>query len=194
MNSKQALRQQLRQARRALNLRQQDEAAYAVMKHLRNQLWFRKAKRLGFYLAADGELSPHYLLDLAQGLNKDCFLPVLHPLRPGHLHFASVSPGQTLRANRFGIPEPQLNKSRVVKPAQLEVVFLPLVGFDRQGNRLGMGGGFYDRSFAFMQQTASALPRLVGLAHSCQEVEHLENNRWDIPLQAIATDREWIEI
>src|SRR5690606_40461575 len=65
---------------------------------------------------------------------------------------------------------------------------LPLVAFDARGNRLGMGGGFYDRTFARAPRARTLRPRLVGLAHHFQQVASLPAEPWDIPLDAIATD------
>jgi 5-formyltetrahydrofolate cyclo-ligase len=65
---------------------------------------------------------------------------------------------------------------------------MPLVGFDKAGNRLGMGGGFYDRSFAFKQKRHSCQPKLIGLAHSIQQVDNLSVQGWDIPVDNIVTE------
>ena len=79
----------------------------------------------------------------------------------------------------------------VSKAKYVNVVFLPLVGFDRSGNRIGMGGGFYDRTLA-NSTLQNRHPLLVGLAHSCQQMDPIEHQTWDIPLQKIATDQEII--
>lgn len=90
--------------------------------------------------------------------------------------------------NRFGIPEPRRSQRRL-PPWLLQLVLMPLVGFDKRGGRLGMGGGFYDTTFAFKHQKMGARPTLIGLAHACQEVESLPLAHWDVPLNAIATDK-----
>lgn len=96
--------------------------------------------------------------------------------------------------NRFGIPEPQQGPAHKLPTHLLDVVLMPLVGFDRAGSRLGMGGGFYDTTFAFKQQNPKGKPLLIGLAHSCQEVDSLQADNWDIPLGAIATEKEVLPI
>ena len=102
-------------------------------------------------------------------------------------------PGLTkLVYNRFGIPEPQFDKRQCIKASLLNLVFLPLVGFDRKGNRIGMGKGYYDKTFSSEIHCFHA-PKLVGLAHSIQETGILPNS-WDIPLDAIFTEREKIPI
>lgn len=122
---------------------------------------------------------------LAWARGKRTFLPCLRSDRS--LAFVEYRRGTPLRANRFGIPEPYGSKSISLK--QLDVVCVPLVGFDRAGGRLGMGGGFYDRTFA---RRGFHQPKLIGLAHSIQESTGLPRDAWDIALSGVVTEREWI--
>lgn len=191
-NTRQQLRQKLRHARRQLSPKQQQIAAAQLKSVLSRQLFVRRARRLAFYLPADGEISPLPLQSFCQASNKQCFLPVLHPFREGQLHFARYTRGNRLVTNHFGIPEPDIKHNSICQPWALDIVFLPLVGFDQSGNRLGMGGGFYDRSFAFKQRdklNSSHRPLLIGLAHSLQEVDALSSEHWDVPLFGIATEK-----
>ncbi len=152
-------------------------------------LW--RARRIALYLPRDGELDPGPLGQLLLQRQCQLFLPVIDPLRGGGrlLRFARWQPGHsTLQPNRFRIPEPMGRRT----PAwSLDLVLLPLVAFDRHGNRLGMGGGFYDRSFADRKQRPRR-PLLVGLAHACQELPDLPAAPHDVPLDAIVTDQECI--
>jgi 5-formyltetrahydrofolate cyclo-ligase len=109
----------------------------------------------------------------------------------GTLLFARYHTGQTLIRNRYGIGEP-VKSGRLRKGWSVNTVLLPLVGFDRCGGRLGMGGGYYDRSFRRLATTGTGAPRLVGLAHRVQEVSLLPRERWDLDLSAVATDGEFI--
>ena len=111
------------------------------------------------------------------------YLPVLHPVHPGKLVFSPYFDGVELTANRFGIPEPQLDVRKVVPVSDIDVVFTPLVAFDDAGHRLGMGGGFYDRSLASYQGL------VVGLAHDCQQHPALPVASWDKPLSLIVTPK-----
>ena len=94
--------------------------------------------------------------------------------------------------NRFGIPEPDLSADSLLAPAEMALVVVPLLGFTRSGQRLGMGGGFYDRTFAFRRERA-APPWLVGAAYSFQELEQLKTEAWDVPMDAVVTEKELIE-
>ncbi len=131
----------------------------------------------------DGEISPLPLMDKLLEQGKQIYLPVLHPFSKGHLLFLKYDKNykKSLRSNRFGIIEPQLGVRKVLPLSELDIIFSPLVACDKKGNRLGMGGGFYDRTFA------QAPPNLIsiGLAHQCQQVEKLPVESWDMPLDYI---------
>jgi len=123
-------------------------------------------------------------------MNKQCYLPVLDPLGSNRLWFAPLSPGVSLRPNRFGIPEPQVSARHFVSARHLDLLLLPLVAFDPAGNRLGMGGGFYDRSLAYLKRRQRWVrPLLYGVAHQFQCVASLQQASWDIPLHGIVTDQ-----
>jgi 5-formyltetrahydrofolate cyclo-ligase len=132
------------------------------------------------YLAADGEIGTAGLEKLARNQGKALYLPVIH--EDDSLGFALWEPDSELFPNRYGIPEPP-STATVCKPANLDLIFLPLVGWDRPGGRLGMGGGFYDRS---LEKVTG--PTLVGLAHSCQEIAQVPQEEWDVRLDYVATE------
>lgn len=194
LNSRQDLRQQLRARRRALNPSQQAQASAWVLRNLSKLPQFLRAQHLAVYMANDGELDPQVIATQLWKMGKHCYLPVLRPDRDRQLWFVEIRPDTVLVPNRFGIPEPDHRIHRKLPAHLLDMVLMPLVGFDRTGARLGMGGGFYDRTFAFKQQRPKGKPYLVGLAHACQEVDSLASATWDIPLFAIATDSEVIKV
>ncbi|OUS18210.1 5-formyltetrahydrofolate cyclo-ligase [Gammaproteobacteria bacterium 50_400_T64] len=191
-------RSTLRQRRRALSARQQQIAATDISQCLNQLKRFQHAQRIAYYLANDGEISPQLAINQAEKHGQQTYLPVLHPLKYNRLYFTSPRNQPKLRLNRFGILEPQLGINTVAPVWTLDIILLPLVGFDRGGNRMGMGGGFYDRTLAQfnVNQGNKGLkrPLLIGLAHHCQEVEQLQVQSWDIPLDIIATDKELIRI
>jgi len=105
------------------------------------------------------------------------------------MHFAKYSNGQTLSKNRFGIPEPSRKVSGALPTFLLSTVLVPLVAFDLEGNRLGMGGGFYDRLFD--RKRVKRKPRLIGIAYEFQRVSHLPTESWDIPLDGVITEKSF---
>lgn len=188
-DSKQLLRASMREGRRALSVSQQRRASEHLASVVQRALFFHKSRRLAFYLPNDGEIDPSTLLAAAHALGKHIYLPVLHPVIDRGLSFVRWRPGERLHPNRFGIPEPLLRGERRSPPWTLDLVFCPLVAFDGQGNRLGMGGGFYDRTFSHELVAHRQRPLLVGLAHHFQEVDRLNADPWDVPLHAVACDR-----
>lgn len=190
--SRQQLRRQLRATRRALTPAQQRQAALGLYRQLAQHPLFRRARHIALYLPNDGEIDPRPLLREAQRRGKRTYLPVLSDWPRTKMVFQQVRRGEKLRPNRFGIPEPRIQRARQRTIWALDLILLPLVGFDDEGGRLGMGGGFYDRSLAYRtRRTAWHAPVLVGLAHECQKVERLAQASWDVPLQGTVTDRGW---
>lgn len=185
-SEKRALRQRLRAQRRALPRWIQQRAARRLVRITLQQHWYRRARTLAVYSANDAEIDPAPLLRAAQAVGKRILLP---RLRRRQLEFVTYRRGSALRRNRFNIPEPI---GAAVPIEKIDVVCVPLVGFDRRGRRLGMGGGFYDRTFAKRAQTKQRGPRLIGLAYACQEVAQLPHEDWDVRLKDIVTEREWI--
>ena len=136
------------------------------------------------YWAMDGEIALH-AWQLALPSQVRYCLPVLHADRT--LRFAPWRPGEPVKANRYGIPEPDVAADALLPPDAMALVVLPLVGFDAQGRRLGMGAGWYDRSFA-SRLSAPAPPWLVGAGFESQRVDALHAESWDVGLDAICTE------
>ncbi|WP_244612998.1 5-formyltetrahydrofolate cyclo-ligase [Modicisalibacter radicis] len=191
-DQRKALRRSLRQRRRALTKAQQRQAAEALCRRLRRLPEVQRARRVALYLPNDGEIDATPLLAWLRRRGARVYLPVLRPLAENRLWFVHYHAATPMVRNRFGIREPDTrhgaHRARQLAPWALDLVLLPLVGFDDQGNRLGMGGGFYDRSFAFTRGRGPR-PRLIGVAHDCQQVERLPFAGWDVPLDAIVSDR-----
>ncbi|WP_206019612.1 5-formyltetrahydrofolate cyclo-ligase [Pseudomaricurvus alkylphenolicus] len=182
------MRRSLRAKRRALSSREQKLAARRLCRLLLCQPLFIRSRHIAFYLPNDGEIDPRPLIVAAQRLGKHCYLPVLAPGNVNRLWFVRYTDSTPMVKNRYGISEPRPDFRRRRRAQDLDLVLLPLVGFDRFGGRMGMGGGFYDRSFSFKQHVNAHKPYLIGLAHGCQQVDRLKLASWDIPLGAVATD------
>ena len=190
--SRPALRRQLRQARRSLSPQQQKRAARDLYRRLAQHPLFRRCRHIALYLPNDGEIDPRPLLREAQRRGKATYLPVLKRWPRTKMSFQRVHPHESMTRNRFRIAEPQYLPARQRKVWTLDLILLPLVGFDECGGRLGMGGGFYDRSLAYRQLRKNwHKPTLLGLAHECQKVDRLALASWDVRLGAVVTDRRW---
>lgn len=183
-------RAELRQRRRQLSLQQQTLAARDFTRQLCRLPQFICAHRVTFYIANDGELDVEMAMTIAECAGKACYLPVLHPLQQNSLHFVRYRSRQSLIPNRFGIPEPPLKQAQCAPAWSMNIILLPLVGFDSNCNRLGMGGGFYDRTLAFKKRNRSKSPLLIGVAHHCQQMEAITPQPWDIPLDMVITDQQ----
>ena len=183
------MRQTVRQRRRQLSLQEQQQAPQQVCAHLDNIRRLHYAKNIAIFLSFDGELNTQPLIERFWQQGKSVYLPVIHPFSLGNLLFLSYTPQTELIAHAFGLKQPCLDVRQVIPIAELDIIFTPLVAFDRRGNRLGMGSGYYDRTLNNWQQK-NIYP--IGLAHDCQQVENIENEEWDIPLPEIITpSKRW---
>lgn len=184
---RQQIRQTIRQARRQLTPEEQKIAAEQAKLNALQHPKIAQAKNIALFLSFDGEINTQPLIDALWQQNKQVYLPVLHPFSAHHLLFLHYRPDTQLVKNRFNIAEPPLDVRDVLPPEQLDVMLIPLVAFDSQGQRLGMGGGFYDRTLENWRQSGF-YP--IGLAHDCQQVEQLPISPWDIPLPEIITPKK----
>ncbi len=183
------LRRQLRAARGALDegLRQRhDQRIHAS---LVDQVLFRRARHIAVYLACGGEFDPAPLVRAAWRQGQSVYLPIL-VARDQPMLFAPHEPDAVLRPNWFGILEPVVPRERMLAPEQLDLVITPIVGFDPLGFRLGMAGGYYDRSFAFRKDDPdrSRGPWLIGVGYELQRLPVQTPRPWDVPLDGVVTE------
>ena len=179
-----ALRTLLRERRRALPASTRIAGAESLAERLLALPFLPTSGFVAGYWAIDGEIGLHaWQLRLPSTLHY-C-LPVLH--EDGRLRFAPWKAGGALVTNHHGIPEPDVDANSLLEPAQMAMVVLPLVGFDAGCRRLGMGGGWYDRSFAF-RQSEPAPPWLVGAAFAIQQLDHVETQHWDVTMDAVCCE------
>jgi len=181
---RQDIRNQIRHMRRSLTADQQQRAAEQVAEHAVNFVPIQQAQNIALFLSVDGELNTRPLIAKLWQQKKQVYLPVLHPFCPGQLLFVRYDANTQLQPNRLRIPEPPLTVSNLLPVSELDVVLMPLVAFDRHGHRLGMGGGFYDRTLQNWRQQRLVA---IGLAHECQQVDYLPVAEWDVPLSAMIT-------
>ncbi len=183
--AKHEIRRRLREERRALSAAERRRANNAICRRLLRLPVFRRAGRVALFHAFDGEPSLAELINLCEPSSRQFFIPVIHNRS---MKFVQVRDQDKLRLNAFGIAEPV--RGIPCSTRLLDLVLVPLVGFDRAGNRLGMGGGFYDRRFAYLKTRSNfQRPKLLGVAYDFQEVPLLPVESWDIPLWGVVTDR-----
>lgn len=181
------IRRSTRQRRRTLTAEQRHEAALAACNTLASSKLLRPGSRVGIYLSVRGELDTAPIIALARERGCRLYVPVIDRPRSGDMMFAALDES-LLQDNRVGIPEPQ-RPHALVAGRLLDLVFVPIVAFGPRGERLGTGGGYYDRAFAYLRRRVSWLkPRLVGLAYDWQRVDELISHHWDVPLTAVVTD------
>ncbi len=191
MTSRIQLRQRLRIQRRNLDSGEQQRCAGRLAGLLSGSRLISRSQRIAAYLPADGEMDPTPLLHQLFLLGKSVYLPVISNFSAGRLDFAEYKPGDRLVYNRYGIPEPELTSRRLIKPLALDLILTPLVAFDNQGHRIGMGGGFYDQTFAFLNHRRYwQKPRLMGLAYEFQRVAAIQTESWDVSLDFAVTEKK----
>lgn len=185
-DSRTHLRLQIRQRRQSLSAFEQQTASQQLIHTFASLPEVAAAQRIALYLANDGELNTQPLIEWLWQQGKQVYLPVLHPFAKGHLLFLHYQAHTPMNKNRYGIAEPKLDQCLICPVRELDIIGTPLVAFDQSGQRLGMGGGYYDRTLApWFKTQQGAMP--IGLAHDCQQVEQLPTASWDIPLRKIVT-------
>lgn len=197
-SQRQMIRQQVRKLRKALSQQEQQQAAQMLVGQMLQLPQIINANHIALYLSNDAELDTSPLIQALWQAGKQVYLPILHPFAPGYLIFQRYQHDTPMKLNKFQIPEPILSCAQIMPVAQLDVVCTPLVAFDAKGNRLGMGGGFYDRTLSQLQPTAHpnkaefcpTQPVFIGLAHQCQQVDQVPVEAWDIPLALIVTPKQ----
>lgn len=179
------LRREKRALRAALDADSLERAAHLLAQRIVELPAYREAGSIAAYFAVNGEIDPAVVIESALAAGKRVYLPHLDGEA---LRFAPYFHGQKMRLNRFRLPEPDVDRAAMLAPRDLDLVLVPLVAFDRERNRVGMGGGYYDRSFAFRQDGGPASPLLVGIAHEQQRVDALKPQAWDVRLDLVVTD------
>lgn len=183
------LRRLMRERRRALSPAERRRSSVRLTRRIQCFRIFRNSQRLALYLPNDGEMDLTLLILRATQRRKRCYLPTLCPLGKRVLWFAPYRLGNPLRLGRLHIPEPIFSRAERVRARNLDLILVPVVAFDAKGNRLGMGGGYYDQTLAFLSSRRSwRKPRIVGVAYDFQQITALKPRPWDVPLDAIITE------
>ena len=176
--SRQSLRASCIDLRKQLCTTEQSQASALICKRIRGLSSYRAAKHIALYQAVNGEIN---LSELRLSPTHRCYFPVIQD--DNTLIFLPATSSTVFYKNKFGILEPDVLRTFARRPHQLDIIFLPLVAFDEYGTRMGMGGGFYDRTLA---NERSSL--LIGVGYECQRQSFIEPAVWDVPLAAVITE------
>ncbi|MBA6416812.1 5-formyltetrahydrofolate cyclo-ligase [Colwellia sp. 6M3] len=200
MTTRNQIRQLIRTKRQNLSHIDQKELSGDLLTQLTQRTDVLTAKNIAVYLANDGELDPMLFIHWCWQQNKNIYLPVIHPFSPGNLLFLHYHQNSEMQSNKYGILEPKLDVRLIKSINDIDIIFTPLVAFDLTGNRLGMGGGFYDRTlsawfkhYRYVDEEKNAYERKltkpypIGLAHDIQLIDAIPSQLWDIPLPEIVT-------
>ena len=191
--NKSKLRENLIERRKQLSAKSQAQMSKNIIKQLKPVDAFKNANNIAIYLAVRGEADPHILIDQSYKESKHYYLPVLSQNKDEGLVFAPINSNTRYKDNRFKIPEPIYSQNELISAHDLDLVIMPLLGFTKEGTRLGMGGGYYDRCFSFKNKGIRK-PFLLGFAYDFQELGTITAEPWDIPLDMVATESQFIYV
>ncbi|MGI9246236.1 MAG: 5-formyltetrahydrofolate cyclo-ligase [Steroidobacteraceae bacterium] len=188
----------VRETRKRLRARRRDipdaarlAADQVIRRELARLRIWRRGQRVAAFIGMPDEVDLRPSFPVAWNRGVRLFVPLILQLRSGAMTFVPFEQDVPLHRNRFGIDEPVTDLAGRVNALQLDTVLVPLVGFDAEGHRLGMGAGFYDRALARRRDRTQPFrrPRLVGVAYSVQQVERIPAAPWDVALDAVVTER-----
>ena len=181
--------------RRLQSIEQQRKKSQLIVKQIKGKRIYKEASTIAYYHAVRGEADPK---ELSHNFSKRFYLPIIseknHSDHKG-LVFAPATKDTQYKNNQFGIPEPICDSESYFPVKDLDIVLMPLLGFDLQASRLGMGGGYYDRCFSFKKKTKNTdrrPPLLIGYAFDFQEIQSIQAEPWDIALDGIVTESRFI--
>ena len=189
--SRASIRQLIRKKRNALTRDFQQKSANELLAQLQNDDQIKQAKHIALYLANDGELDLTPFIQWCWQQEKSVYLPRVHPFSKGNLIFLLYTKTSSMVLNQYNILEPKLDVRTLIPVEKLDIILTPLVAFDPTGARIGMGGGYYDRTLSKWYkayiQNEKCKPYPIGVAHECQQVHSIPVELWDIPLPQIMT-------
>jgi len=183
--SQQQLRIHYQKVRAELTRAERDRASRIISQKVINSSWFQRSKNVACYLSTPDEVATWQIIERALRMKKRIFAPIVK--KNSVMQFRELKPKSALRRNVYGLFEPR--DGEIVNANALDVVITPLVAFDHQNNRIGMGGGYFDRTFAFLKERKSFFrPKLIGIAFDCQKTAEIVPNPWDIRLFSIISE------
>lgn len=194
---KQSLRKKVRELRKQISEQEALSAANNFSRNLASQISYTNASKIACFLSFDGELNTQPTIEMLLREKSVCYLPKIRPMKENGLWFLPYKDKTLLENNRFGIPEVNLLPNHAVAVSELDIILIPLVAFDHQGNRLGMGGGYYDATLAHLadsqERQFGRRPLYIGVAYEQQKVESIPSESWDVKLDCVLTQERSYE-
>jgi 5-formyltetrahydrofolate cyclo-ligase len=187
-NLKQSYRQSMRERRQAISSDEQVLASQKLAQQYQQHFKSLQSTNIAIYLTNDGELDTGHLIETLFNVGHSLYVPKISTSQPGEMKFCRLKSDREFITNRFGIKEPLINE--FIDIVEIEIIFLPLTAFDINGNRLGMGGGFYDRVLSKEHHPSL---KSIGLAYDFQEIEHCPVQSFDQPLNNLLTPTRMLE-
>jgi len=179
------IRQSGRNSRASLSATERDIKSQIICDKVTSAAWFQRAEYVACYLSADDEVNTWEIIARAWAMKKRIFAPIVE--KNSKMRFREIDAQTELHQNQYGLFEP--SSGEFVSARMLDIVLTPVVAFDGKNNRVGMGGGYFDRTFSFLKHRNNWFhPKIVGLAFACQKVEEIPPNPWDIPLFSAVTE------
>lgn len=183
-NLRKTLRREFRNARQALSETQQNHHARCVKKLILCSGLLNRCSRVAAYFPFDGELDLSLLIEQLLYMGKKVYLPLIRS--ENRMEFRALNSKQEMCVNRYGIPEPDPDHSKLSPLWTMSAIFLPLLAFDASGNRMGMGGGYYDRALCKLHPR----PLCIGVGHELQFHSDLNSQVWDEKMDAVVTEKK----
>ncbi|HAU1202165.1 TPA: 5-formyltetrahydrofolate cyclo-ligase [Legionella pneumophila] len=177
-----ALRNTIKQVRSKLSVSYRTASSNQICTRIRSLEQYRQAKRIALYFAVNGEVDLTFLWKSAPLQGKYCYFPVLN--NDSTLSFLPATPNTPFKTNKYNIPEPDVDIELALPIDELDLIIMPLVAFDAHCTRLGMGSGYYDRTLSNKSKA-----HLLGVAYQFQRVDYIEPRPWDVPLDAVITQK-----
>lgn len=183
--SQQKIRTHYRKIRTELTRAKRDQATQKIAQTVIHSSWFQRSKNIACYLSTPDEVSTWQIIERGLQMKKRIFAPIVK--KNNVMQFQELNAKSVLRRNDYGLFEP--GDGQLINANELDVVITPLVAFDHLNNRIGMGGGYFDRTFAFLKNRHCYFhPKLIGVAFACQETTRISPNPWDIELYCIISE------
>ncbi len=188
--TKSQIRQQIRSQRQKLTPQAVQQAGLGLVKCLTTHIAFKAEQKIACFLPFDQEIDTQPLIQQIFNAKARCYLPKIRPFKPHRLWFLPYQAESRLDKNRYGIDEVDAPLHQAIRASDIDLLLMPLVAFDQEGNRLGMGAGYYDATFAHLAKSKKR-PKFIGLAYEFQRQMQLPKDPWDIPLDAVCTQQRF---